>query len=265
LGSVGPRGDHGTTADSSVVSSFGALLPFPVEVRQKGAAMDKPDQPPRSSLADEQRNLTRSRIRRAAMEVVARRGFNATVDEIAQVSGVSPRTIFRHYASHDQLILATVKDMFEACSRRPVQGLPRPTDDLDGWLEGLAVTIHTRNAEILGEACWDIHGPVGHLSGALSELVPLRHEFRLGWMSYLVNLAWRTAGNTGEPPEALALAFALQLSPFTTQALMADFDQTPAQIGTLTANILTMLLWRAVHPPRSAWSDSAIDAGSGES
>ena len=97
------------------------------------------------------------------MEVVARRGFDATVDEIAQVSGVSPRTIFRHYASHDQLIVATVKDMCEACGRKPIEGLPSPTDDLDGWIEGVALTIHTRNAEIFGEAFWDIHAPAATL------------------------------------------------------------------------------------------------------
>ena len=40
----------------------------------------------------------------------------------------------------------------------------------------------------------------------------------------------------GEPPEDLVLAFALNFSAFTTQALMVDFDQTPSQIGVLTAD-----------------------------
>ena len=180
------------------------------------------------------------------MEVVARRGFDATVEEIAQVSGVSPRTIFRHYASHDQLIVATVKDMFEACGRKPIEGLPRPADDLDGWIEGLAVTIHTRNAEIFGEAFWDIHAPSRNASGVLAEVDALRREYRLRGMQYLASLAWRTAGGTGEPPEDLVLAFALNFSAFTTQALMVDFDQTPAQIGALTADILKVLLRSAV-------------------
>ena len=93
------------------------------------------------------------------MEVVARRGFGATVDEIAKVSGVSPRTVFRHYASHDLLIATTVKDMYEASGQRPIENLPTPDADLEGWIDGLAVTIHTRNAEILGDAFWDIHAP----------------------------------------------------------------------------------------------------------
>src|SRR5579864_5305691 len=126
--------------------------------------MDEPDRRPHPPLADEQRELTRARIRRAAMKVVARRGFDATVDEIAEVSGVSPRTIFRHYLSHDRLIAETVRDMFEESGRYPDAGSPRDVDDLatwidtlpqhvddvDRWLEALAVTVHTRMAEVFG-------------------------------------------------------------------------------------------------------------------
>jgi AcrR family transcriptional regulator len=186
------------------------------------------------------------------MEVVARRGFDATVDEIAQVSGVSPRTIFRHYSSHDLLIVNTVKDMCEACGRRPIEGLPTPTDDPDGWLEGLALTIHTRNSEILGEAFWDIHAPRHNASAALSELDIFRREYRVRGVRHLVKLAWRTAGGTGEPPKDLEMAFALVFSAFTTQALMVDFDQRPDQIGTLSADILKMLLKRAIGAQRSS-------------
>jgi len=180
------------------------------------------------------------------MEVVARQGFDATVAEIAEASGVSPRTIFRHYASHDQLILATVKDMCEACGRKPIEGLPSPTDDLDGWIEGVALTIHTRNAEIFGEAFWDIHAPSRNASGVLAEVDALRHESRTRGVQFLASLAWRKAGGTGEPPQDLVLAFALNLSAFTTQALMIDFDQSPAQIGALTAEIVKVLLRSAV-------------------
>ena len=198
------------------------------------------------------------------MEVVARRGFDATVDEIAQVSGVSPRTIFRHYASHDQLILATVKDMCEACGRKPIEGLPSPTDDLDGWIEGVALTIHTRNAEIFGEAFWDIHDPSRNASGVLSEVAALRRESRTRGVQYLATLAWQKAGGAGEPPKDLVLAFALNFSAFTTQALMIDFDQTPAQIGVLTAEILKVMLRRAVEAQSSAGESPAdTDAAEG--
>ncbi len=230
--------------------------------------MDTSEGQPAPSLAEEQQQLTRSRIRQAAMEVVARRGFAATVDEIAQLCGVSPRTIFRHYRTHDRLIAATVKDMFEAC------GLPRLTDDLDGWIEGLprlaedlddwiefgAVTFHTRSAQIFGAAFWDICAPRHSTSDALSEVDALRRDYRLRGMNYLVKRVWLTAGGVGEPPEELELAFALNLSVFTTQALMVDFDQTPAQIGALTADILKACLGRAVRAQRSPGGDGATNA-----
>jgi len=180
------------------------------------------------------------------MEVVARRGFDATVGDIAEVSGVSPRTIFRHYGTHDQLILATVKDMFEACGRGPVEGIPRSSRDLRGWLEGMAVTIHTRNAVIIGEAFWDIHAASHLASETLSEIADIRREARRRGVGYLATRAWKAAGGTGEPPEDLVMAFALNFSAFTTQALMVDFDQTPAQTGMLTAELLMMILRRSV-------------------
>ncbi len=217
---------------------------------------------PPPPLVEEQRQLTRSRIQRAAMEVVARRGFDATVREIAEASGVSPRTIFRHYTNHDQLIAATVKDMFEACGLPLLfddiddlddvtEGWPRVVDDLDGAIEVAALAFHTRSSEILGAAFWDIHAPRYKESEVLSEVDALRREYRLR-ASLLLNLAWQTAGGVGEPPEALRLAFALHFSAFTTQALMVDFNQTPAQIGALTADILKVLLRRAVDEQRSA-------------
>jgi len=196
------------------------------------------------------------------MEVVARRGLDATVDEIAHVSGVSPRTIFRHYASHDQLIVATVKDMCEACGRKPIDGLPSPTDDLDGWIEGVALTTHTRSAEIFGEAFWDMHAPSHNASTMLSEIDALRHDSRTRGVQFLATLAWEKAGGTGEPPHDLVLAFALYFSAFTTQALMIDFDQSPTEIRAQTADILKTLLRRAV---QAHGERSGADAGGGGS
>jgi AcrR family transcriptional regulator len=180
------------------------------------------------------------------MKVVARRGFDATVDEIARESGVSPRTIFRHYTTQSSLLVATVKDMFTACGRRPIDGLPSVDDDLDGWLEILAVTIHTRNAEIVGEAFWDIHAPGLDDSEELAELAVLRREWRRNGVRHLAAMTWTAAGGSGEPPDELVAAFALNFSVFATQALMVDFDRTPAEIGVLTADIVKALLWRAL-------------------
>ena len=216
------------------------------------------------SLADGQRDLTQTRIREGAMKVVARRGFDATIEEIADWCGISPRTVFRHYASHDALMVATVKAMFEATGKRPIPDLPTPEEDLDGWLTGLAKAIHTRNATILGKAFWDIHAPTSKGSLLLHEVIALRGMYRRQGVEYLVALAWSTAGGTGPPPEVLRLAFALEFSAFTTQALMIDFGCTPTRIGELTGEILRRLLNRAVREQQVEHALARTDDGRDE-
>jgi AcrR family transcriptional regulator len=229
--------------------------------------MDTSEQQPRPSLTEEQQELTRSRIRQAALQVVAQRGFDATVDEIARLSGVSPRTIFRYYQTHDRLIAATVKDMYEACGLPQrvgdldglIKDLSGLIDDLDEWIEIIALEFHTRSASIFGAAFWDISSPSHNASEVLMEVDALRRDYRLRGMSHLVNLVWQSAGGNGDPPEDLVLVFALNLSAFTTQALMVDFDQTPAAIGALTADILKAVLWRCVQQQRSSEDEAPID------
>ena len=217
---------------------------------------------PSPSLAEEQQQRTRARIRQAAMAVVARRGFDATVEAVAEASGVSPRTVFRHYSTHDRLILTTVRDMFEACGRRPGADLTPPDEDLDAWIEGLALVVHRRNHEILGEAFWDIHASHATTSETLAEVHRLRREYRVRGVRYLAELTWRTAGGAGAPPTELVLGFALNFSAFATKALMVDFDRTPEEVAVVTAQIIKLLLYTALERQR-AQGDAA--AGAGES
>jgi AcrR family transcriptional regulator len=208
------------------------------------------------------------------MTAVAQYGFDTTVEQIAALSGVSPRTIFRHYRSHDRLIAETVRDMFEECGRYPDVGSPREVEDLaawieslpqqvtdvDVWLEALAVTIHTRMAEVFGTAFWDIYAPPRPGSEILAEVAELCRAYRLRGMQYMAALAWRSAGGAGEPPEDLRLAFALHLSAHTTQALMSDFGCSPTRVGLLCARILQGLLHQAV----AAGSDGSAPHGTPE-
>ena len=190
------------------------------------------------------RESARDRIRRAARVVVARRGFDATIEEIADEAGLSQRTVFRQCSSRDALIVEAVKDMFDACGERPIPGLPTPAENLDGWIIGLARTVHERNAEIIGQAFWDIHAP--QTSAPLREICELRERYRVKGIRHLVDLAWTAAGGQGAPPDSLTWVFALQFSVFTTQALTIDFGLTPRQIGDVTAELLTGALRRAL-------------------
>ncbi len=197
------------------------------------------------SLAEEQRDLARTRIRRAAQAVLAERGFRATIEEIAAAAGVSSRTVFRHYAGHDQLIAEAVAGIYDELGQ-PISDLPDPNVDLHGWLAVLSLTAHTRNAKILGRAFWDVRNPDPDVSPAILDALAEQWPKRRRWMNYIVKRSWEAAGGEGSPPRSLVEAFSLQFSAFTTQALAVEFGHTPEQSASLATSILTVTLASAV-------------------
>lgn len=69
---------------------------------------------------ERRRHSTREALERAALELFARDGFDATtVESITAAAGVSPRTFFRHYAAKDE-VLAPQRELRQADLRRAV-------------------------------------------------------------------------------------------------------------------------------------------------
>ena len=108
-------------------------------------------------------------------------------------------------------------------------------------------------------------GLLGHLrpsspaSAVLAEVDAVRRDYRLREMSYGVNLAWKAAGGVEEPPKDLVLGFARQSVRVHHPGAHRRFGQTPDQIGALTAEILKMLLRRAVEAQRGRGDADGIE------
>ncbi len=85
--------------------------------------------------ADAERN--RRRIVDAAVEVIGRRGLDAGVDEIAKAAGVGRGTLYRRFATKDELVRSIVVDRTE----RALAAMERAAAGDDPW-EALAGTIH---------------------------------------------------------------------------------------------------------------------------
>jgi len=198
-----------------------------------------------SSLEAEKRQVTRDRILRAAMVAMAQRGFAVTVEEIAAVAGVSARTIYRYFDTHDQLVAEGYREMLKAVGSF-IPDLPSVEDDLDGWIDCIALAAHARNSMIIGAAFWDVFKPVPSPSKEIEEVRAARRPMRTQWMTGMAFVAWMAAGGKGEPPTSLVVTFSLALSSFTTQGLAADFDYGPEEAARFAAGMIKDHLAAAV-------------------
>ena len=80
-------------------------------------------------LRERKKQRTRSTLIDAAVELCDKQGFdNTTVDQIAAVADVSPRTFSRYFATKDAVILALIDDMTAAIAvqlaRQPAELSP---------------------------------------------------------------------------------------------------------------------------------------------
>jgi AcrR family transcriptional regulator len=168
-------------------------------------------------LEQKKRQTTADHLVRAAVAGLAKHGFRVTVDDIAHEAGVSRRTIFRHFATRDDLLavaLTQQSDIFRST-------LPQLGDQ--GWPAWLA------------ELCQEVHQANDTLHRTLHELVT-RHDlsprmlkfaddidtYRRGRNSDVADTLWQAIGQGGGAPAELRAVVASHLSPHFTTAVSQD-------------------------------------------
>jgi AcrR family transcriptional regulator len=185
---------------------------------------------PRPTLAEERRELARSRILEAAREVFGRLGPAATMDEIADQAGVARRTLFRHFPTKDGLAAATFGPVLEGTRER----LQRRGDEpLEQWLTRAVTAAYRVNAAggpgLLQFAT--LRNGEGELGRIADDLLNRRREMG----SQCAAEAWRGAGGSGKPPTWLIQIFVVCLSTFTTTAMRTlaslDYEQAAQVIA----------------------------------
>jgi AcrR family transcriptional regulator len=189
-----------------------------------------------TSLLDEQRDVARARIVRAAQRVLAARGLATTVDEVAEAAGVSRRTVFRHFVSRERLFAAAIR----AGLRTYADHLPPPPErpeDADAWLLEVLLASHRLNARN-GRIYWDLSALGSELTGELAAAGAERREARRGFAARVTRTLWRSRGGRGEPPGWLVDTLAVHLSGFTTQSLAGDFGRSPDEVAQVSFRVV---------------------------
>jgi AcrR family transcriptional regulator len=80
---------------------------------------------PRPSLRERKKLATRRTLRRAALDLVAERGFaHVTIEDIAEAANVSPRTFFNYFPSKEAALFGADLDRTQALRQRLVTVAP---------------------------------------------------------------------------------------------------------------------------------------------
>ena len=103
-------------------------------------ATSAPDRAPGHLRADARRN--RARLLEVAHAAFMAGGVMASMDDIARRSGVGIGTLYRHFPTREDLVLALVADDLERLAARPTSSGPpmRPTASDNGSASSCSTT-----------------------------------------------------------------------------------------------------------------------------
>ncbi|GAB3145466.1 TetR/AcrR family transcriptional regulator [Microbispora hainanensis] len=121
----------------------------------------EPAPPGRTRRADASRNA--ALLLAAARELVAESGPEVALDEVARRAGVGNATLYRHFPTRADLLVAVYADeVAELC--RPCAG-PSPADALFSWLDAFVVHVATKRPLALAAT----EGPTGRRSALFDQ------------------------------------------------------------------------------------------------
>ncbi|MFY9783525.1 MAG: TetR/AcrR family transcriptional regulator [Acidimicrobiales bacterium] len=201
----------------------------------------------RPTLREDTKSRTRSRIIEGAVRAVAESGLDVTVDEVAIAAGVSRRTVFRHFATHDDLLVAAITEAVRIVDTSMPQP-PGPDEDIREWLHESAISVHTLIRRVVGRAFWDLYSARPGISTEVAARAKDASMLRFSFGERMANNAWESIGGERVPPRWLVDTFILNMSGFATNAFL---NYTAEQTGRLSAGVLWLVLNDALDQQRS--------------
>ena len=190
-----------------------------------------------SSLKEKQRKEREDLILQVAEEVITEKGYHDTsMDEIAQRVGISKGTLYLHFASKEELVMALIEHSMPLF----LQGIEQIVASALGPRGKLEAILQMMVKGTLGKKRFEFFT-------ALSQSAELRklfeeHELRLRklgiWQRLFaeVSTLLEAGKTTGEfdgslPTEVMVGAFLSLLSPLVYQRVLADKQMSPEALA----------------------------------
>ncbi|MCM3882687.1 TetR family transcriptional regulator [Frankia sp. R82] len=167
-------------------------------------------------LAEAKRQAALEHVLTAARRYVIENSVDATMDQLAEASGVSRRTLFRLFGTREKLIASA----FQAAMAHYLRSLPPFRGDIDQWLRATCEAAHRMNASI-GPGYWEMAAR----TDLPADLAALQLSTRRDWNDRITEITvtlWHEHGHRGSPPGVLLTAVGAHLSSHFTAAVIID-------------------------------------------
>jgi AcrR family transcriptional regulator len=192
-------------------------------------------------LLDDPKALPRLKLLRATVRLIADRGLDVTMDEIAEAAGINRRTLFRQVESRDVLVadaLSSSMDWYETQIERAVPA----EQPLEEWIAALALQMMEIH-RAAGLGYWQLAAtPDNDLPPELAAVNARRRRDRRLNSPVTARAIWKRAGGTGRCPQVVIDAVAMTLSTFATRSMVVDFGRETkdlaGSIGTILATVV---------------------------
>ncbi len=186
-------------------------------------------------------DFVRTQALRAAQALLATHGLAVTMDQIAEGSGVSRRSLFRHFDSRDVLVRDALDAAVEHYEDQLLEA-GQVEGDLTEWLTRVVELTH-RSHLAAGLAIWQLSSTADDaLAPEFRAVTGRRRAMRRRVTARLTTQAWEAAGGTGEPPEAVSEVVAMAVSSYSTHSLVLDLGQSVEDAARLTTEIITTVI-----------------------
>ncbi|MDT8915906.1 helix-turn-helix domain-containing protein [Amycolatopsis sp. PS_44_ISF1] len=188
--------------------------------------------PELTQVQQQRRQTTVDALLQAAQRGLIDHGLDVSMDDIAQLAEVGRRTVFRYFATREDLLseaIATASagylDAVADCSG----------EDWRAWLADFALVMHERAARA-GRLYWEFASR--RLPERLAQAYAEHRQALQRLFDTVTVTVWSGAGGEGTAPEELRQTVAAHLSPMFTQAVLLDAGGTPELAAKVATNAI---------------------------